>query len=98
MPPGQDAVIFGSEPGYLGFDTYDLKTQLSVSHHFYFSEEDGRGRLWRSQHRIVWPTELDLMAQLAGMELESRHSDWVGSEFTSESRSHMSVYRLPTAE
>ncbi len=98
MPPGQDAVIFGSKPGYLGFDTYDLKTQLSVSHHFYFREEDGRGRLWRSQHRIVWPTELDLMAQLAGMELESRHSDWVGSEFTSESRSHVSVYRLPTAE
>jgi len=94
MPPGQDAVIFASEPGYLGFDTYDLQTQLSVSHHFHYSEEDGRGRLWRSQHRFVWPAELDLMAELAGMELESRHTDWHGAPFTAESRSHVSVYRL----
>jgi hypothetical protein len=38
--------------------------------------------------------ELDLMAQLAGLELETRHADWSGSEFTAESRSHVSVYRL----
>ena len=34
------------------------------------------------------------MAQLAGFELESRHADWVGSEFTADSRSHVSVYRF----
>lgn len=38
--------------------------------------------------------ELDLMAQLAGFALESRHADWAGSEFTADSRSHVSVYRL----
>ena len=37
------------------------------------------------------------MAQLAGFELESRHADWTGAEFTAESRSHVSVYRLPAA-
>ena len=37
------------------------------------------------------------MAQLAGLELETRHADWAGTEFTAESRSHVSVYRLPTA-
>ncbi len=35
------------------------------------------------------------MAQLAGFELESRHGDWSGGEFTAESRSHVSVYRVP---
>ena len=35
------------------------------------------------------------MAQLAGFELEARHADWAGAEFTAESRYHVSVYRLP---
>lgn len=46
--------------------------------------------------RYVWPAELDLMAQLAGMELEHRWADWHGSPFTSESPSQVSVWR--TAE
>jgi hypothetical protein len=65
-----------------------------VSHHFWFG--DGKeARLARSPHRYIWPAELDLMAQLAGFELESRHADWLGTEFTAESRSHVSVYRIP---
>jgi hypothetical protein len=62
-----------------------------------FSPEvlDHQAQVSRSPHRYIWPAELDLMAQLAGFELESRHADWVGSEFTSESRSHVSVYRIP---
>ena len=95
LPPGQDAVVHHSEPGYIGLDTYDLEKMQIVSHHFYFRDEDGRGRVFRSPHRLVWPAELDLMAQLADMELESRHADWAGSAFGAESRSHVSVYRLP---
>lgn len=53
--------------------------------------------LLRSPHRYIWPAELDLMAQLAGFELESRHADWTGAEFTAESRSHVSVYRTGAA-
>lgn len=34
------------------------------------------------------------MAALAGFELESRYADWTGTEFTAESRSHVSTYRL----
>ena len=91
--PGQPAVIFAAEPGYIGLDTYDVLRQQMISHHFTFS--DGReAKLFRSPHRYIWPAELDLMAQLAGFELESRHADWVGSEFTAESDSHVSVYRL----
>ncbi|MFD0967830.1 class I SAM-dependent DNA methyltransferase [Plantactinospora endophytica] len=95
LPPGQQAVVFQSKPGYVGLDTYDVLRQQVVSHHFRFG--DGRqARVFRSPHRYIWPAELDLMAQLAGFELESRHADWTGAEFTADSRSHVSVYRLPS--
>jgi len=93
LTPGQQAVVWQSEPGHIGLDTYDVLRQQVVSHHFRFGE-DRQARLFRSPHRYIWPAELDLMAQLAGFELESRHADWVGSAFTAESRSHVSVYRL----
>lgn len=96
LPPGQEATVFRTEPGYIGLDTYDVLNQRLVSHHFRFSEGD-EARLFRSPHRYIWPAELDLMGQLAGFELESRHADWLGSPFTAESRSHVSVYRLAAA-
>jgi SAM-dependent methyltransferase len=93
LPPGQVGSVFHAEPGYLGVDTYDVLHQRLVSHHVRFGE--GRAAtIFRSPHRYIWPAELDLMAQLAGFELAARHADWAGSEFTSESRSHVSVYRL----
>jgi hypothetical protein len=93
LPPGQQAVVWHCEPGYLGLDTYDVLHQQVVSHHVWFGES-GQARLTRSPHRYIWPAELDLMAQLAGFELESRHADWTGAEFTDQSRSHVSIYRL----
>ena len=96
LPPGQQATVWRCEPGSIGLDTYDILRQLVVSHHFHF-DESRQARLFRSPHRYIWPAELDLMAQLAGFELETRHADWTGAEFTAESRSHVSVYRIPTA-
>lgn len=93
LSPGTDAVVFASEPGYVGLDTYDLLAQRVVSHHFRFGE-DGSADVFRSPHRFVWPAELDLMAELAGFVRESRHADWGGAEFTAESPSHVTVYRL----
>lgn len=92
LPPGQPAVVWHSEPGYLALDTYDVLRQHVVSHHFRF-DESTHAQLYRTPHRYIWPAELDLMAQLAGFELETRHADWSGAEFTAESRSHVSVYR-----
>ena len=97
LPPTQQAVVWQSEAGYIGLDTYDIVRQHVVSHHFRFGE-DHQAQVFRSRHRYIWPGELDLMGQLAGFELESRHADWAGSEFTSESRSHVSVYRLPVEQ
>ncbi|MGV9559672.1 class I SAM-dependent methyltransferase [Streptomyces sp. NPDC003522] len=95
LPPGQEATVWHAEPGYIGLDTYDVLRQHVVSHHFRFDGSGRRARLDRSPHRYVWPAELDLMARLAGFVPESRHADWTGSAFTAESRSHVSVYRLP---
>ncbi|MFC4062609.1 class I SAM-dependent DNA methyltransferase [Planomonospora corallina] len=94
LPPGQQATVWCCEPGYIGLDTYDVLRQHVVSHHFSF-DGSRRARLSRSPHRYIWPAELDLMARLAGFELESRHADWAGAAFTAESRSHVSVYRIP---
>jgi SAM-dependent methyltransferase len=93
LPPGQNAIVWKTEPGYIGLDTYDVLHQHLVSYHFSFGA-DQQARVFRSPHRYVWPSELDLMAQLAGFELEARHADWAGAEFTAESRSHVSIYRL----
>lgn len=93
LPPGTAATVWLSEPGYIGLDTYDVLHQRVVSHHFRF-DETRQARLGRTAHRYVWPAELDLMAQLAGFTLETRHADWSGAEFTEDSRSHVSVYRL----
>jgi len=94
LPPGRDATVWHVDDSYIALDTYDVLHQRCTSHHFTF----GAGReaeLGRSPHRYIWPAELDLMGQLAGLTLESRHADWSGSEFTADSRSHVSVYRLP---
>jgi SAM-dependent methyltransferase len=94
LPPGQPGLVFHDEPGRIGVDTYDVLNQLVVSHHFTF--DDGKqARLFRAPQRYIWPAELDLMAELAGFELESRHADWAGSEFGADSPSHVSTYRIP---
>lgn len=92
LPPGQVAVPFEVSEAHTGFDTFDLVTQQSQSHH-YTRRADGTLRYDVGRFRYVWPAELDLMAELAGMQLERRTEDWRGTPFTSESESHVSVWR-----
>jgi len=44
--------------------------------------------------RYCWPSELDLMARLAGLRLRERYNGWDRSPFTAASRQHVSVYEL----
>ena len=92
-PNDPQAIVGAAQDGYILVDTYDVEQQLLVSNHFRFGEGKD-ARVFRSPHRYVWPAELDLMAELAGFELESRHADWHGAPFTASSPSHVSVYRL----
>jgi SAM-dependent methyltransferase len=94
LPPGSPATVFATEPGYVGLDAYDVLHQQVVSHHFRF--DAGREATHAiSPHRYIWPSELDLMGRLAGFTLEARYAGWDRSAFTADSRSHVSVYRLP---
>jgi len=91
-PPGQAAIPFDVSEGHVGFDTYDPVTQQAVSHH-YTHMPDGSIRHGRLNFRYVWPSELDLMAQLAGLRLDSRWGSWDRTPFTADSESHVSVWR-----
>jgi len=93
LPPGQTTLVFTATPAHLGFEEYDVASQIAVSHHYWTIE--GRLRTFSSPHRYVWPSELDLMARLAGMSLRERWADWNRAPFTSESHSHISVWEKP---
>jgi SAM-dependent methyltransferase len=91
LPPGETVRAFALTPTYLGFDEFDVARQGLISHHHELI--DG---VWRSHSvpfRYVWPSELDLMARLAGMALVERWGGWRREPFTSESASHVSVWR-----
>lgn len=92
LTPGHRAVPMSVDEGHLVFDTYDLVTQECASHHYY-RDSDGSIRYGAGQFRYVWPSECDLMAQLAGLEPESRVADWDGNPFAATSESHVSVWR-----
>jgi SAM-dependent methyltransferase len=93
LPPGQLAVPFDVGERHLGFDTFDLVHQRLVSHHY--TREGDRFRYGAGTFRYAWPAELDLMARIAGLELETRVADWDRSPFTDDSEKHVSVWRKP---
>ncbi len=93
LPPGETARPFHVGEHHLGFDTFDLVHQRLVSHHYWI--KDGAARTFRSPHRFVWPSELDLMAKLAGLELRERWADWHETPFTADSTSHVSMWQKP---
>jgi SAM-dependent methyltransferase len=99
MPPGQSAVPFHVGERHVGFDTVDVVSQRSVSHHYTRAGVDAQGRALAtyeaSAHRYVWPSELDLMARIAGLTLRDRWADWTKAPFTAESESHVSVWSKP---
>ncbi|MQA87355.1 MAG: methyltransferase domain-containing protein [Streptosporangiales bacterium] len=94
LPPGQNVVPFHVSSTRWGFDLYDVATQAMSSN--YVEVVDGRGRYTSIPFRYVWPAELDLMAQLAGLRLRERWDGWTREPFTSESRQHVSVWEKPT--
>ena len=93
LPPGETIHAFHVSETRWGFDEYDVATQGLISHHF----ELLNGRVERSSipFRYAWPSELDLMARLAGMRLRERWGGWNREPFTSDSRKHVSVWEKP---
>jgi SAM-dependent methyltransferase len=95
LPPGETVTPIGVSEVYVGVDEYDVADQGLISHHFDLSK-DGTYERFSVPFRYVWPSELDLMARLAGMKLRERWSDWNREPFTSESTKHVSVWEKST--
>jgi SAM-dependent methyltransferase len=96
LPPGETVRAFHVSETRWGLDEYDVAAQGLTSHHF----ELVAGRLERLSipFRYVWPSELDLMARLAGMHLRERWGGWKGEPFADDSPTHVSVWETPAAE
>jgi SAM-dependent methyltransferase len=92
LPPGETLRAFAHTPTHVGFDEFDVARQGLISHHYELV--DGAWQPHSVPFRYVWPSELDLMARIAGMTLVERWSGWRREPFTSESTSHVSVWRL----
>jgi len=93
LPPGETFHVFNGQENYWGIDEYDVANQGLVSHHL--EVVDGSLERFSVPFRYVWPAELDLMAQLAGMTLRERWAGWNREPFTGESRHQVSVWETP---
>ena len=93
LPPGERFQVFDVSATHVGVDEIDVATQRLVSHHYWLDGETVD--VVAPPFRYVWPSELDLMARLAGMTLRERWADWTREPFTNESEQHISVWEKP---
>ena len=93
LPFGETHRVFDFGERHIGIDEYDVVNQGLISHHF-----DIRGGQITSSSgpfRYVWPSELDLMADMAGLRLRKRWADWDREPFTKLSHKHVSIWEKP---
>jgi SAM-dependent methyltransferase len=94
LPPARaQGVVFDLSQHHVGIDTYDVANQILWSHHW--RDIDGHLTRHSAPYRYVWPAELDLMGQLAGLPLEHRWGSWTMEDFTNDSRWQIAVFRKP---
>lgn len=92
--PSASPRVFTLDPDHIGIETFDDQVaQIASSHHWM----EAGGRLLRTSapYRYVWPSELDLMARLAGMRLRDRWAGWDKAPFTGDSPSQVAVFEKP---
>jgi hypothetical protein len=92
LAAGEPGRVFDISPDHVGIDTIDDPVgQITSSHHWTLI--DGQWRRGSAPYRYVWPSELDLMARLAGLRPEHRWAGWDRAPFTAASTSQVAVYR-----
>jgi hypothetical protein len=90
-PAGEVGRVFTLDRDHVGIETFDdVVGQFAWSHHWMAVV----GRLVRhsAPYRCVWPSELDLMARIAGFTLLARWAGWDRAQFTSDSASQVAVF------
>jgi SAM-dependent methyltransferase len=91
VPPGERGWVFTLDPDHVGIETFDdTAGQIAWSHHWV--AVDGRLVRHSAPYRYVWPSELDLMARLAGFRLYERWAGWDRAPFTSDSTSQVVAF------
>ena len=93
LPQGERLLAFDRTDSHWGMDEFDVVTQNYTSHHMH--RDGSTYRAHQTPFRYAWPTELDLMARIAGLEFWTRWGGWDKSEFTALCRKHVSVWRKP---
>ena len=93
LPPGQDILGYRAGPGTIVSYSFDHATQRYDGHYTEFAGRTGEYRT--IPFRYVWPSELDLMARMAGLRLRDRWAGWNREPFTTDSPSHVSVWARP---
>ncbi|MGH8900121.1 MAG: class I SAM-dependent DNA methyltransferase [Egibacteraceae bacterium] len=98
---------FDGDQTVRALDVGDLNVVLEIARHDPVTQQvqsarvvidDGAGiQVLPINIRYAWPSEIDLMARLAGLDLAERWGGWSGEPFTRDSRSHVSVYRCGQA-
>jgi Methyltransferase domain len=92
LAAGELGRVVDISPAHVGIDTIDDPVgQITSSHHWTLI--DGQWVRGSAPYRYVWPSEMDLMARLAGMRLEQRWAGWDRAPFTGASTSQVAVYR-----
>ena len=94
LPAGQSLQPRAVSPGYAGIVVadHDPSTQTLATTQIVLGGP-ARVHVFPVVHQYAYPFELDLMARLAGMTLESRWADWHRRPFGPTSTDHVSVYR-----
>ncbi|MBA3311452.1 MAG: class I SAM-dependent methyltransferase [Nocardioidaceae bacterium] len=85
-----DAEYVGNDEVVLDVNQYDPVTQILDENHVHLSNTGVR--LGPISCRIAFPSELDLMARIAGLRLLERWGGWRREPFTRDSARHISVY------
>jgi hypothetical protein len=85
-----DAESIAAKSVVLDMGRHDPVTQTLDESHVEFSAEGAR--LAPIVCRYAWPSELDLMARIAGLRLRERWSGWERQPFAADSRNCISVY------
>jgi hypothetical protein len=91
VPRPEVAWVFCLDPDHVGIETFDdTAGQIAWSHHW--MPVQGRVVRHSAPYRYVWPSELDVMAEIAGLRLRDRWAGWDRAPFTSASHSQVAVF------
>ncbi|MFN2587651.1 MAG: hypothetical protein ABR613_06005 [Actinomycetota bacterium] len=92
LPRGRyvEAEAVGVAEVRLDVGRHDRSAQTLEEYHVRLT--DDRVLLQPIVTRCAWPSELDLMARIAGLRLKERWGSWQREPFTASSGSHVSVY------